>query len=140
MNKLYLAGPLFATAQRKFNAELAAELRKLGYGVFVPQDLDQVNMTQHDIFQADLVGLGWCEAVVAILDGAVLDSETCWECGFAYTKKVIVAVQTDFRAGQKGFPYNLMLSQSVDVTLQADGLPIPVLAAKIRNFLMQLAG
>ena len=36
--RIYLAGPLFTTAERDFNAALAAGLRALGHEVWLPQE------------------------------------------------------------------------------------------------------
>jgi nucleoside 2-deoxyribosyltransferase len=43
--KLYFAGPLFTTAERDFNAALAAQLRRAGHEVFLPQEAEQRNAT-----------------------------------------------------------------------------------------------
>src|ERR1700694_2816055 len=43
--RIYLAGPLFTTAEREFNAALAAGLRALGHEVWVPQESEQQQTT-----------------------------------------------------------------------------------------------
>src|SRR5579871_2198930 len=97
--KIYLAGPLFSTAERDFNARLADLLRELKHEVWVPQELEQESMSPKEIFDKDVQGIDWAEAVVANMDGADPDSGTCWECGYAYRKKRIVVFRTDFRVG-----------------------------------------
>src|SRR5262249_32207556 len=125
--KIYLAGPLFSTAERDFNARLAGLLRAKGHEVWLPQDFDQQTMTPRQIFDKDVEGVDWAEAVVANMDGADPDSGTCWECGYAYKKKFIVLFRTDFRIGHEvgtdkhampdadKAPYNLMLTESADM-------------------------
>jgi len=48
--KIYLAGPLFTTAERDFNAALAALLRDRGHEVFLPQEHEQRDVTARAIF------------------------------------------------------------------------------------------
>ena len=49
------------------------------------------------------------------MNGADSDSGTCFECGYAFAKgKKIIAVRTDFRAGESG-GLNAMLSYSVNL-------------------------
>src|SRR5262249_48231682 len=84
--KIYMAGPLFSTAELAFNAELARQLRGLGHEVFLPQEHEQRKDMPAAIFESDLRGLDWAEVVVASLDGPDPDSGTCWELGYAYGK------------------------------------------------------
>jgi nucleoside 2-deoxyribosyltransferase len=51
--KLYFAGPLFTTAERDFNAALAAQLRRAGHEVFLPQEAEQRNATAGRIREGD---------------------------------------------------------------------------------------
>src|SRR5262245_47287539 len=110
--RIYLAGPLFTTAERDFNARLADRLRHLGHEVWLPQEREPRSATGKEIFLKDVEGIDWAEAVVANMDGPDPDSGTCWECGYAYRKKAILLFRTDFRAIEEGgkAPYNLMLS------------------------------
>jgi len=112
--KLYLAGPLFTTAEREFNLRLARALRRLGHKVWLPQEKEQRKKTAQAIFTEDVEGIDWAEAVVANMDGSDPDSGTCWECGYAYGKKPILLFRTDFRSGaeHRDAPYNLMLTAS----------------------------
>src|SRR5271165_4297659 len=117
--KIYLAGPLFSTAEREFNTRLAHFLRAAGHDVFVPQESEQRPMPAKEIFTSDVAGIDWAEVVVANMDGPDPDSGTCWECGYAYGKKPIVVFRTDFRVGDDGSkaPFNLMLTESATVCL-----------------------
>jgi nucleoside 2-deoxyribosyltransferase len=127
--KIYLAGPLFSTAERAFNARLAGVLREMNIEVWLPQESEQGSMSPRQIFEEDVRGIDWADVVVANMDGADPDSGTCWECGYAYRKKPIVIFRTDFRVGYESrndansvkevhqAPYNLMLTESTDVRL-----------------------
>jgi len=116
--KIYFAAPLFTMAERQWNWLLAAELRKLGHEVFLPQDNEPRDLTAENIFKSDVAGIEWAEVVVAVMDGPDPDSGTCWEVGYAYAKgKPIITVRTDFRGSGEGglAPFNLMLSESSTV-------------------------
>lgn len=112
--KIYLAGPLFTTAEREFNARLAELLRRAGHEVFVPQEREDRRRPVREIFEQDVADIDAADVVVANMDGPDPDSGTCWECGYAYGKKPIVLFRTDFRAGDEPgkSPYNFMLTQS----------------------------
>jgi len=112
--KVYLAGPLFSTAEREFNKRLAQLLRKKGHEVWLPQEFEQRSMSAKQIFEKDVEGVDWAEVVVANMDGPDPDSGTCWECGYAYGKKPIITYRTDFREADEPdkAPFNLMLTES----------------------------
>jgi nucleoside 2-deoxyribosyltransferase len=127
--KIYLAGPLFSTAERDFNTRLAGLLREMKIEVWLPQESEQGSMSPRQIFEEDVRGIDWADIVVANMDGPDPDSGTCWECGYAYRKKPIVIFRTDFRVGNENrydahsakemsqAPYNLMLTESADERL-----------------------
>ena len=130
--KLYFAAPLFSAAERAWNAELAAAVRDAGHEVFLPQEQEPGNDSP-GIFATDVGGIDWAEGLVAIMDGSDPDSGTAWECGYAYGKKPVIVVRTDFRerAGRSG-PYNPMVRESA--TLVVD-LPLALMAHVIRSVL-----
>ena len=108
--KLYFAGPLFTTAERAWNAELAAGLRAAGHDVFLPQE-QEPGRDEAGIFAGDVAGIDWADGLVAIVDGPDPDSGTSWEIGYAFGRgKPILLVRTDIRAsaGSAG-DYNAML-------------------------------
>ena len=115
--KVYLAGPLFTGAERSWNAGVAEALRAAGHEVFLPQE-KEASTDAAEIFATDVGGIDWAEGVVAIMDGLDPDSGTAWEVGYAYRKKPIVLVRTDFRtlAGRSG-DYNPMLSEAATIRL-----------------------
>src|SRR5512142_2648945 len=116
--RIYLAAPLFTTAERSFNVDLAAALRAAGHAVFLPQDQDPKNDAAA-IFRTDFEALEAADAVVAVMDGSDPDSGTCWECGYAYRRKPIVLVRTDIRssANERIRSFNPMLTESADATI-----------------------
>jgi nucleoside 2-deoxyribosyltransferase len=74
------------------------------------------------------------------MDGSDPDSGTCWECGYAYTKKPIILFRTDFReAGDvPGSPFNLMLSASAVKVILAPLASVEELARRIASALAEL--
>ena len=130
--KLYFAAPLFSAAERAWNAELAAAIRDAGHEVFLPQE-QEPGKDSPGIFATDVGGIDWAEGLVAIMDGPGPDSGTAWECGYAYGKKPVIVVRTDFRevAGPSG-PYNPMVRESATLVLD---LPLAPMAQVIRSVL-----
>ena len=114
---MYFAGPLFTSAERSWNAEVAGALRAAGHEVFLPQEKEP-GKDAAGIFATDVGGIDWADGVVAIMDGPDPDSGTAWEVGYAFRKKPIVLVRTDFRtwAGRVG-DYNPMLTQAATTRL-----------------------
>jgi nucleoside 2-deoxyribosyltransferase len=149
--KIYLAGALFSTAERDFNARLAALLRERKIEVWLPQESEQGSMSPRQIFEEDVRGIDWADVVVANMDGADPDSGTCWECGYAYRKKPIVVFRTDFRMGYESrndthsakemsqAPYNLMLTESADARLDLPFSSLEEVAASIAQALNDVA-
>jgi nucleoside 2-deoxyribosyltransferase len=148
--KIYLAGPLFSTAERSFNSELARRLRDSGHEVWLPQDFEQMTMTSWQIFKKDVEGVDWAEAVVANMDGPDPDSGTCWECGYAYQKKPVIVFRTDFRAGyrlgsdvpaaelQNEAPFNLMLTEAATARIYLPLADVARVAESIDRALKEL--
>jgi nucleoside 2-deoxyribosyltransferase len=115
--KLYFAGPLFSAAERAWNEDVVRGLREGGDEVFLPQDQEH-GKDAAGIFSTDVGGIDWADALVAIMDGSDPDSGTAWECGYAYGKKPILLVRTDFRSQTgSGAPYNPMLTESATIRL-----------------------
>jgi nucleoside 2-deoxyribosyltransferase len=141
--KLYLAAPLFTAAERAFNAALAQRLRARGYAVWLPQE----NEPRHDgadaIFDKDVEGVDWCDAVIGNMDGPDPDSGTAWECGYAFaTAKLIVVFRSDMRGGADGglAPFNIMLARSAHrIVEMAPFADIEQIASAIDHALRDLA-
>lgn len=122
--KIYLAGPLFSTAEREFNRRLVDALCKEmpNCEVNLPQEFAASikGKVKGKVAFADTM-FGHClrsidaaDIVLAILDGPDVDAGTCVEIGYAYAKKKrIIGIRTDFRSSEdKGV--NLMVSKACD--------------------------
>jgi nucleoside 2-deoxyribosyltransferase len=134
--KIYLAGPLFSTAELAFNRELAGLLRAQGHEVFLPQEHEPRKDLPKAIFEIDLGGLDLADAVVACLDGSDPDSGTCWELGYAYAKgKLSLVYRTDFRLFKGSDPINLMMTESADHVIIMPRAKVADLAAEIGRLL-----
>lgn len=131
--KIYLAGPLgFSEAGRAFHrGTLIPALTKLGHEVLDPWSLtDQAKIDavlrlpygpeRRDAWRQLNVEIGGnnraaidrCDMVVAILDGADVDSGTAAEIGYAFAKgKPILGYRSDFRlsADNEGSTVNLQV-------------------------------
>jgi nucleoside 2-deoxyribosyltransferase len=138
--QIYLAGPLFTTAEQDFNRQLRDGLENAGHEVWLPQEHEPRERTARAIFATDVAGLDSSEAVVANMDGPDPDSGTCWECGYAYQKKPIILFRTDFRESGDvpGSPFNLMLSASAAKVILAPLASVEELAGRIVAALAEL--
>jgi hypothetical protein len=109
--RVYFAGPLFTPYERSFIDDCAARLRAEDIEVFVP------------IFAKDWQGLSTADAVVALLDGPMVDDGTACEIGIFYalmqddaSKKGIVGLLTDLRStlGHEGHGLNLFVHGCIE--------------------------
>jgi Nucleoside 2-deoxyribosyltransferase len=109
--------PVRDTQSAPVNAEVAAALRAAGHEVFLPQE-QEPGKDAAGIFATDVGGIDWADGLVAIVDGADPDAGTSWEVGYAFRKKPIVLVRTDFRsfAGRAG-DYSPMLTEAATIRL-----------------------
>jgi hypothetical protein len=132
--RVYFAGPLFTPYERSYIDECATRLRGEGIEVFVPHEnaLAAGDTSAATIFQKDWDGLSQADAVVALLDGPMVDDGTACEIGIFYalmrddpTKKGIVGLLTDLRGtlGHEGHGLNLFVQGCVEAAGQiADSL------------------
>jgi hypothetical protein len=115
--RIYFAGPLFTPYERTFIDECAARLRADGFEVFVPHEhelaLDDVDAAA--IFAKDRPGIEGADAMLAILDGPMVDDGTACEIGMFHalmqsdrSKKGIVGLLTDLR-GLRGETHGVNL-------------------------------
>jgi nucleoside 2-deoxyribosyltransferase len=121
--KIYFAGPLFTPYERGFIDDCAARLRAEGIEAFVPHEHELAlgsAVSAAEIFAKDLLGIEEANAMVAILDGPMVDDGTACEIGMFHalmrsdpTKKGIVGLLTDIR-GQRG--------ESIGVNLFVQGV------------------
>jgi len=105
--RLYVAGPLFSEAERLWLDELATRLRAEGFDCFVPHENfpELADVTLELVYRIDTEGLRSANALVAWLDGPIIDDGTACEIGmFAELVRGarsqyrgIVAISTDIR-------------------------------------------
>jgi hypothetical protein len=105
--RLYLAGPLFSDAERSWLDSLAAQLRTEDFDCFLPHEhfTELADVTLEQVYQVDTEGLRSANALVAWLDGPMVDDGTACEIGmFAELVRNggehyrgIVAIATDLR-------------------------------------------
>lgn len=86
---IYIAGPLFSTAERSFLESLDREVVARGFRTYLPHRDGGLARTDDSgrtagFFQADVHALVQCDCVLAVLSGPDVDSGTAWELGFAY--------------------------------------------------------
>lgn len=130
--RIYLAGPLFSLAERSFNELLSEALIALGHAVFLPQSGGKMQGSSAAIYQWDVGGIQWCDAVVACLDGPDPDSGTAWELGYAEgIGKITLGYRTDFRVNEGLDKINLMLTEGTDATLYLPNETIERVAERI---------
>jgi hypothetical protein len=81
--QVYLAGPLFSQAERAWLDGLAATLRAEGLDVFVPhENFDAITeLTPAEVYRVDGEGLRTSNALLAWLDGPMIDDGTAAEIG-----------------------------------------------------------
>jgi nucleoside 2-deoxyribosyltransferase-like protein len=123
--RVYFAGPLFTPYERSFIDECATRLRADGIDVFVPHEnaLAAGDTSPATIFRKDWDGLALADAVVALLDGPMVDDGTACEIGIFYAlmqqdpaKKGIVGLLTDLRGtlGHEGHGLNLFVEGCIE--------------------------
>jgi nucleoside 2-deoxyribosyltransferase len=106
--RLYIAGPLFTPYHRQYHAENVRRLREAGHDCFVPQEQEhnarQSKSVPEQVFQVDLAGVRWANALIALLDDPDVSSGTSCEMGIFYelarhdpSKKGILGLLTDDR-------------------------------------------
>jgi nucleoside 2-deoxyribosyltransferase len=107
--KVYVAGPMFTPAERTYLDGLADRLEEEGHVCFVPhrQVIEPLDATT--VFAADSAGLHAAEALVAWLDGPMIDDGTACEIGI-FSELVrttparhrgMVGLATDWRAWRR---------------------------------------
>ncbi len=142
---VYLAGPLFTLAERRFNRELAAALESLGLTVILPQEVDHEPHAAADpdhVFRRCVDDLDRAQAVVAVLDGPDADAGTAFECGYCYARGVpVVGLRTDLRGGSEP-AVNAMLRRAVTHWHEVDpvGTDLGDVARQLHNQLQSARG
>jgi len=129
---IYLAGPLFSEAERRFNLGLTQRLEALGFDVFLPQrdgverdrppyDTMAPEERRHAMFHLDRSKVLDSDAFLFVLDGRVPDEGACVELGIAYCQKYLhngdkrlLGLYTDTRAAFIGGKLNPMVRVPLD--------------------------
>ena len=137
--RVYLAGPLFALAERRFMArlrDLAGELPGVEPvwpgDLFTDEELAALGAdAKSRLFAGCRDALDGCDLIVAVLDGPAVDDGTAWELGYAYARGLPAwGLRTDCRnAGETaGSLVNCMIEcacqaihRDLDVLLAALG-------------------
>jgi len=135
--RVFLAAPIFSTAEREFNSKLAWMLRKMGYDVFLAQELPLLSSSSKEekvkIFSMDIENLDNSDVVVAVLDGCDVDSGVAFEIGYAYAKgKPIIGVKTDHRCFSPHEEVNLMIEVPAKIVI---GRTVEEISSKIGEIL-----
>jgi len=112
---IYLAGPLFTTAQRTWNELLANNLR-MKYEVRLPQEFCSFKMNAREMSLVCLTNITECDIIVLNCDGPDMDAGTAMEFGYALAiGKKSIAYRTDFRrTGDCDNNVNLMIGEQAD--------------------------
>ena len=110
IERIYIAGPLFNTHERKYLEEIASILEGAGYKCFLPhrdqtgieedalKGTDMSQETKDRIFQNDLEALSNSDLTVALITGQDIDSGTCSEIGYTYSEgKPVIAIDAEER-------------------------------------------
>lgn len=113
---IYLASPLFTSAERSWNSLLANNLRQHGEVVWNPQDFCQTLDDPNEIANICLTNLEHCSIIVVNCDGVDVDAGTAVEFGYALAQGTrSIAYRTDFRrAGDCNKNCNLMIASKAD--------------------------
>jgi len=134
--KIYLASPLgFSPEYRSYREKIKARLVQLGYEVFDPwaqpfskaireaskiedyhERLAAFTRLATDIGSVNENAIRDCDILLAVLDGAEVDSGTASEVGFAVgIGKPCHGLRTDWRdSGEFGLPVNLQVLHFIE--------------------------
>lgn len=109
--KIYVAGPLFTEAERAYIDGYVRKFRAAGIDCFVPheQSAEIKEISADAIFECDYAGIEPANALVAWLDGPMVDDGTAVEIGIYYGlmrqgepwRKGILGLVTDNRLRRK---------------------------------------
>lgn len=106
--KIYIASPLFNSAEQEFNQKIKRKLSKY-FDVFLPQEdggliFDLIKdgfspeVAARKVFDIDTAALDACDLLLIVLDGRSIDEGAAFELGYAHAKgKLCFGLQTDVR-------------------------------------------
>ena len=122
MKKIYLAAPLFTTLERNINKYIAEKIENTGkYKVFLPQTVSPIKVNDeydmYPIFEGCKNNIIDSDIIVALVDGADVDSGVAWELGYAFANnKKSICIRTDIRKSE-GNGVNIMIEYGSTKTL-----------------------
>jgi nucleoside 2-deoxyribosyltransferase len=143
---IYLAGPLFSAAERRFNLGLTQRLEAVGFEVFLPQrdgaerdrppyDAMTPEERRHAMFRLDRSRILDSDVFLFVLDGRVPDEGACVELGIAHCQKylqngekLLLGLHTDTRAAFVGARLNPMVRVPLDYVVDDEQTLFEVLA------------
>jgi nucleoside 2-deoxyribosyltransferase len=125
--RLYVAGPLFSEAERAWLDALAARLRGEGFDCFVPHENfpELADVTVANVYAVDTGGLRSANALVAWLDGPIVDDGTACEIGMFAE---LVRSSSEYR-GIVGIVTDLRLERRRDQEVVGGGMNLFVVGA-----------
>lgn len=103
--KVYFAAPMFASSDLFYNAQMAEKIRRRypQLDIYLPQENAEINdkrayADSKMIALADTKKVQESQLMLALLDGAAIDSGVASEIGVAYSQQIpILALYTDSR-------------------------------------------
>jgi hypothetical protein len=149
--RVYLAGPLFNLAERRFNVELNRLIKRLGFETYFPQEdagvLDDLvrqgrdlHQARHYIFERNRDNIETCDVVLFTLDGRVPDEGACIEAGIGYAMgKQVIGLKTDFRSGEPG-GNNIMIDGILRYRVAGDLVTLAEMLSEVRDELLRRRG
>ena len=122
MKKIYLAAPLFTALERNINKYIAEKIENTGkYRVFLPQTVSPTKVNDeydmYPVFEGCKNNIIDSDIIVALVDGADVDSGVAWELGYAFANnKKSICIRTDIRKSE-GNGVNIMIEYGSTKTL-----------------------
>jgi hypothetical protein len=126
--RLYVAGPLFSEAERAWLDSLAGRLRAEGFDCFVPHEnfSELADVSVENVYAVDTDGLRSANALVAWLDGPMVDDGTACEIGMFAE---LVRSGGDQYRGIVGIVTDLRLERRRDQDVVGGGMNLFVVGA-----------
>ena len=106
---VYIAAPLFSTAEQQWNVALRERLYDT-CDIYLPQEdgallVDliaegvDVADAKNTIFERDINAIEKCDVLILVMDGRIIDEGACFELGYAYSRgKACIGLKTDVRS------------------------------------------
>jgi nucleoside 2-deoxyribosyltransferase len=123
---LYVAGPLFTPGERMCLERVCAVAESVGCHTYLPHrdaGLSEGAMEKDSgrFFRTDVRAIQGADGVLAVLNGADVDSGTAWEIGYAYALGIpIVGLIDDVRKLGEAPWINLMIANSTLIVRPPD--------------------